>query len=48
MLSREQNDLITLTGPGTPGGDMMRRYWHPVALVGRTRRGRSPPGPHPQ
>jgi len=32
MLSREQNDLITLTGPGTPGGDMMRRYWHPVAL----------------
>jgi len=32
MLSKEQNDLITLTGPGTPGGEMMRRYWHPVAL----------------
>jgi phenylpropionate dioxygenase-like ring-hydroxylating dioxygenase large terminal subunit len=32
MLSKEQNDLITLTGKGTPGGAMMRRYWQPVAL----------------
>jgi nitrite reductase/ring-hydroxylating ferredoxin subunit len=33
MLSREDNDLLTRTGPGTPGGDFMRRYWHPVALA---------------
>jgi len=32
MLSQEENDLITQTGPGTPGGDFLRRYWHPVAL----------------
>src|SRR5512138_2254631 len=32
MLAQEENDLITQTGPGTPGGDFMRRYWHPVAL----------------
>ncbi len=32
MLSREENDLVTQTGAGTPGGDMMRRYWQPVAL----------------
>lgn len=32
MLSKEANDLITLTGIGTPCGDLMRRYWHPVAL----------------
>ena len=32
MLSREQNDLITQAGPDTPGGDMFRRYWHPVLL----------------
>lgn len=32
MLSKENNDLITLTGPGTPGGDLLRRYWQPVAL----------------
>ena len=31
MLSAEQNDRITQVGPGTPGGEMMRRYWHPIA-----------------
>jgi phthalate 4,5-dioxygenase len=33
MLTKEENRLITLTGPGTPGGALMRRYWHPVALA---------------
>jgi phthalate 4,5-dioxygenase oxygenase subunit len=32
MLTREQNDRLTLTGPGTPGGALLRRYWQPVAL----------------
>jgi phthalate 4,5-dioxygenase oxygenase subunit len=32
MLTKEQNRLVTLTGPGTPGGALMRCYWHPVAL----------------
>ena len=32
MLSREQNDLVTQTGPGTPAGRLLRRYWQPVAL----------------
>lgn len=32
MLSREDNDLLTLSGPGTPMGDMLRRYWQPVLL----------------
>ena len=32
MLNKEQNDLITRTDGGTPGGEMMRRYWQPVAL----------------
>jgi phenylpropionate dioxygenase-like ring-hydroxylating dioxygenase large terminal subunit len=32
MLSQEQNDLLTRTGPGTPCGELMRRYWQPVAL----------------
>jgi phenylpropionate dioxygenase-like ring-hydroxylating dioxygenase large terminal subunit len=32
MLNREQNDLITRTDQGTPGGELMRRYWQPVAL----------------
>ena len=32
MLTQEQNDLITRTGPGTPGGNLLRSYWQPVAL----------------
>src|SRR5215208_1745071 len=32
MLSKEENELLTRTGPGTPGGDLMRRYWQPVAV----------------
>jgi 5,5'-dehydrodivanillate O-demethylase len=33
MLTAEQNELLTRVGPGTPCGDMMRRYWHPIAAV---------------
>lgn len=32
MTTHEENVLMTRTGPGTPGGTMMRRYWLPVAL----------------
>jgi phthalate 4,5-dioxygenase len=33
MLSKHQNDLITLTGPGTPGGRLLRSYWQPIATA---------------
>ncbi len=33
MLTLEQNDRLTRVGPGTPCGNLMRRYWHPVAAV---------------
>mgnify|MGYP003986292543 len=33
MLSKEQNELVTSSGAGTPGGQLLRRYWQPVALV---------------
>src|ERR1700759_225795 len=32
MLRKEQNDLLTQTGPGTPMGDMFRSYWIPALL----------------
>lgn len=32
MLTREENDLLTRTGPSTPCGELLRRYWQPVAL----------------
>src|SRR5438874_687827 len=33
MLSAEHNDILTRSGPGTPGGKLMRCYWQPAALV---------------
>ena len=30
MLTQEVNDRYTRVGPGTPTGDLMRRYWHPI------------------
>ena len=32
MLSREENELLTRIGPGTPMGELMRQYWQPVLL----------------
>ncbi|HZT06115.1 MAG TPA: Rieske 2Fe-2S domain-containing protein [Chloroflexota bacterium] len=31
FLTEEQNRKLTQVGPGTPGGELLRRYWHPVA-----------------
>jgi phthalate 4,5-dioxygenase oxygenase subunit len=33
MLRKEQNDLLTQTGPGTPAGKLFRCYWLPVLLA---------------
>ena len=33
MISKEQNELMTRIGSGTPAGKLLRRYWQPVALV---------------
>ncbi len=33
MLTREENDLLTKIGPGTPAGNLLRHYWYPVAPV---------------
>ena len=30
MTTREENERLTRIGPGTPMGDLLRRYWHPV------------------
>ena len=32
MLSREENDMLTQTGPGTPMGELFRRFWIPACL----------------
>ena len=33
MLKEEDNHLLTKVGPGTPMGELMRRYWQPIAAA---------------
>jgi 5,5'-dehydrodivanillate O-demethylase oxygenase subunit len=33
MLSQELNDRLTQVGPDTPMGNLLRRYWYPIAFV---------------
>jgi len=42
MLKKEENELLTRTGPGTPGGEMIRRYWQPAALAAELTQGGAP------
>jgi 5,5'-dehydrodivanillate O-demethylase len=30
MITSEQNERLTRVGPGTPGGELLRRYWQPL------------------
>src|SRR3979411_887471 len=32
MLAKEDNELVTRVGPGTPMGNLMRQYWLPAML----------------
>jgi len=32
MLTLEENQLMTQVGPGTPMGEVLRRYWVPATL----------------
>jgi 5,5'-dehydrodivanillate O-demethylase len=33
LETAEQNKLMTQVGKGTPGGELLRRYWHPIAAA---------------
>src|ERR1041385_2757329 len=33
MLTKEENERYTQVGSGTPMGELLRRYWHPIAAV---------------
>jgi phenylpropionate dioxygenase-like ring-hydroxylating dioxygenase large terminal subunit len=43
MLKPQDNDLVTRTGPGTPMGDLFRRYWIPVMLASELPENECPP-----
>src|SRR3970040_1227732 len=34
MITHEQNERLTRVGPGTPGGELLRRYWQPLCPAG--------------
>jgi phenylpropionate dioxygenase-like ring-hydroxylating dioxygenase large terminal subunit len=44
VLDKETNELLTRVGEGTPMGELLRRYWQPVALSEELPAG-SPPKP---
>jgi len=33
MLTQQENDFFTQVGPRTPSGELLRRYWYPVAVA---------------
>ena len=43
MLSREENDFLTQVGPGTPMGEVFRRFWLPALLSSELREPDCPP-----
>ncbi len=43
MLRKEQNELITRTGPGTPMGQLFRSYWIPALLAEELPENECPP-----
>jgi phthalate 4,5-dioxygenase len=43
MLKKEQNELLTRTGPGTPMGHLFRRYWLPALLASELPENECPP-----
>ncbi len=43
MLTREDNERLTGVGPGTPMGELMRRYWIPAGFSRAIEKPDSPP-----
>jgi phthalate 4,5-dioxygenase len=43
MLRKEQNDLVTQAGPGTPMGQLFRSYWIPAFLAAELPDNECPP-----
>ena len=43
MLTKEDNEILTRVGPGTPMGNLLRRYWTPALLSNEVPEPDSPP-----
>ena len=42
MITQQENELLTRTNRGTPAGELLRRYWQPVALSEELPQGAAP------
>jgi phthalate 4,5-dioxygenase oxygenase subunit len=42
MITQKENEFLTRVGKGTPAGEMLRRYWQPVALAAELPQGGAP------
>ena len=47
MLSAAENERLTRVGPGTPMGELMRRYWQPIAVTSELNTRPTKAAPHP-
>ena len=43
MLSKAENELLTRVGPGTPMGNLFRRFWLPAMISQEVPEADSPP-----
>jgi phthalate 4,5-dioxygenase oxygenase subunit len=43
MLSQKENEMLTRVGPGSPMGELMRRYWVPAAFSSQIAQPDCPP-----
>ncbi|MDE2969333.1 MAG: Rieske 2Fe-2S domain-containing protein, partial [Chloroflexota bacterium] len=43
MLTHEENELLCRVGPGTPMGEVLRRYWLPILTTEEIPEPDSPP-----
>ena len=43
MLTKADNEILVRTGPGTPMGELFRRFWAPVALASEVGAADAPP-----
>ena len=44
-MDKARNEMLTRVGPGTPMGELLRRYWHPIA--GASELGKEPDQANP-
>ncbi len=40
-MNKEQQETLTRVGPGTPMGELLRRYWFPIGVSSELEQGQA-------